>query len=160
MGWLPFIVVHCVGVTRATPRERKGGDDSSRWQIEHALARRSGNGSRMKGTRARCCLYAVVGVVSWTEGNPGVHVAQRGAPAHRAYPAMHGHTGNAVQGASRCPCGAMRGTRAALCRGLYGMLLTTSAQPVGQAARGIIVEFLARHPRWRSDRQQQSSGQH
>jgi hypothetical protein len=30
-GWPPFITVHCVEVTRAAPRERKGGDGSVRW---------------------------------------------------------------------------------------------------------------------------------
>jgi hypothetical protein len=34
-------------------------------------------------------------------GNPGVHVVHRGAPVHRAYPAMHVHTGSATQGPRR-----------------------------------------------------------
>jgi hypothetical protein len=30
MGWPPFIAMHCVGATRPTQGERKGGDGSVR----------------------------------------------------------------------------------------------------------------------------------
>jgi hypothetical protein len=64
-------------------------------------ARCSGNGSRVKGTRARCCPYVDVGVVSWTGGLPDVHATQRGAPAHHTYPATHAHVSSATQGPRR-----------------------------------------------------------
>jgi hypothetical protein len=50
--WPPFIVVHCIEATQAALGERKGGHGSVRWQSDHARAaqRRSGNGSRVKGT--------------------------------------------------------------------------------------------------------------
>jgi hypothetical protein len=47
-------------------------------------------------------------------------------------------------------------TRAALRRGLDGVLLAASARPVGQAARGFIVELLARHPSWHRDGRQRA----
>jgi hypothetical protein len=48
-----------------------------------------------------------------------------------------------MKGASRpCLCGYMRAA-IELCRSLDGALTVASAQPVGQAARGFVVELLA-----------------
>jgi hypothetical protein len=64
-------------------------------------------------------------------GHPGVHTTQRGVPAHAGYAAT-------------------RARRAALCRGLDGVLLAVSAQPAGQPARGFVVTWHG-HPSWSSD---------
>jgi hypothetical protein len=91
------------------------------------------------------CLYVGVGVVSWTGGHPGVHVAQQGAPVHPDYAAT-------------------RARRAVLRGGLDGMLLAVLAQPVGQVVRGFVVELLVRasqlEQQWAAVEQRVAMGHH
>jgi uncharacterized membrane protein len=42
-------------------------------------------------TSKEFCPYIDIGVVSWTGGHLGVHMAQRGAPTHPGYAAMHAY---------------------------------------------------------------------
>jgi hypothetical protein len=53
-------------------------------------------------------------------GHPGVHAAQRGAPAHRAYPAMHAPMGSATQGPRWCAFGYVSSTSGTGCARLHG----------------------------------------
>jgi hypothetical protein len=86
-------------------------------QSERARAAQRCSGKRgpREGHVSCVCPYVSVKVVSWTGEHPGVHVAQRGAPAHPGYVATHARW-------------------AALRRGLDGARSAVSARPVGQAA--------------------------
>jgi hypothetical protein len=53
----------------------------------HAAQKCSGKRRLCEGHASRVCPYVDVGVVSYTGGHPGVHVAQRGAPVHPGYAA-------------------------------------------------------------------------
>jgi hypothetical protein len=68
------------------------------------------------------CSYVGVGVVSWTGGHPGVHAAQRGAPAHPGYVATR--------------------VSAGLRRGLDGTPSAVPAPSSGWVVRGFVVELL------------------
>jgi hypothetical protein len=78
--------------------------------------------------------------VRWIEGWHGI--GPRGAHGRASAWRLRGYT--------RAPTG--------LRQGLDGTLSTMSARPVGQAARGFVVELLVWHPGWSSDRRQQRSG--
>jgi hypothetical protein len=88
---------------KAVDRPRRGPHDA--WQ----------KGGHVKGNDLRLSLHQRRGSELDSGGHPGVHMAQRGAPAHPGYTTM-------------------RVRWVALHRGLDGTLSIASAWPAGQAA--------------------------
>jgi hypothetical protein len=64
------------------------------WACAHAAQRRG----PMNGTRGGNFVRTPPSDGELDRGaHPGVHAAQRGAPVHRAYPAMHARAGSSTQ---------------------------------------------------------------